>query len=348
MIWEPAPGTFATAGATESADESVALARSVRFVDRATWAEFYGVQGIPPSPQEPSSATQPDQSALAAVPTTDANGIPVTNPPDPDGDEPYGPLDYATTDRALPQWPDATASETAPTTTGYGMHRCDSGYGTKVLRVDPVSGPSHAYSGTLCVFVDLAVPRIGAITMCATTTEGVNYARCQRRTDQTETAGAGAAVTVRATAEQQTAMAAFPTATAWDGFDEFTFDLGAAINAEGAVDFRDDNAAVTITTSTIVDGVDTPGVCFVIAVSGATAHGCAGHDLIATGLAYGAFQDGDGLIEIVGIVPDEVATITIGDTTLTPINNVWRHTMRAGNALTITAEFTDGHTNATR
>lgn len=343
VIWEPAPGTFATAGGTESADESIALARSVRFVDRATWAQFYGVEGIPPSPQEAPSTTQPNESVSATMPT-----IPITIPLDPENDVPYGPLDYATTDRALLKWPDATASEPAATTTGYGMYVCDGGYGTKVLRVDPSSGPAHAYSGTLCVFIGLSVPRVDAITMCATTTDGDNYARCQRRTDRTETSGAGAAVTVRATTEQQTAMAAFPTATALDGPDEFTFDLGAAIGPEDAVDFRNDTAAVTITTSTVADGVDTPGVCYVIEVAGATAHGCAGHDLLATGLAYGAFQDGDGPIEIVGLVPDEVTTITIGDTTLTPSNNVWHHTALAGSALTITAAFSDGHTNATR
>jgi hypothetical protein len=43
LIWEPAPGTYATAGATNSPDESIALARSVQFVDRATWQTFYDI-----------------------------------------------------------------------------------------------------------------------------------------------------------------------------------------------------------------------------------------------------------------------------------------------------------------
>jgi hypothetical protein len=43
VTWEPEPGTFATTGGTSSPDESIALARSVKFVDRATWQSFYKV-----------------------------------------------------------------------------------------------------------------------------------------------------------------------------------------------------------------------------------------------------------------------------------------------------------------
>jgi hypothetical protein len=346
VIWQPVPGTFATAGGTESAEDSIALARSVRFVDRATWQDFYNVDGMPPSTEAPVATSPP-----ATPPTTDVNGLPVTTPIDLQRDTPYGPLDYATTGTALPLWPEANMSEPAATTTGYGMHLCDSGYGTKILRVDPAVGPAHAYSGTLCVFIDLAAPRVDALTACATTTHGDNYARCQRRTDDTATAGAGTAARTTASPEQQSAMAAFPTATTWAGGERFTFDLSAAIGPENVIDFDDDTVAVTITTAAVGDLVDapedTPGVCFVIDLSGAIAHGCAGHDLLASGLAYGAFQDGDGPIEIVGIVPDEVTTVQIGDTTLTPTNNVWHHTAIGGPASKITATFSDGHTTAT-
>jgi hypothetical protein len=43
VTWEPEPGTFATTGGTNSPDESIALARSIKFVDRATWQSFYKV-----------------------------------------------------------------------------------------------------------------------------------------------------------------------------------------------------------------------------------------------------------------------------------------------------------------
>lgn len=43
VIWEPEPGTFATVAGTPSPDEALAIARSVRFVDEATWQQFYDV-----------------------------------------------------------------------------------------------------------------------------------------------------------------------------------------------------------------------------------------------------------------------------------------------------------------
>ena len=74
VIWEPTPGTFATAGGTNSSDQSIALARSVRFVDRATWMNFYGVEEMPPPAEELPPTSQPDQSAPTTMPTTDATG----------------------------------------------------------------------------------------------------------------------------------------------------------------------------------------------------------------------------------------------------------------------------------
>lgn len=70
--------------------------------------------------------------------------------------------------------------------------------------------------------------------------------------------------------------------------------------------------------------------------------------LQATGLAYGAFQDGDGSIELVGIVPDDVISVKIDGTTITPENNIWHHTATAGGtALRITVQSTDGRTAST-
>jgi hypothetical protein len=80
---------------------------------------------------------------------------------------------------------------------------------------------------------------------------------------------------------------------------------------------------------------------------GATAAGCVGHSLLATGLAYGAFQSGDGPIEIVGIVPDEVTAIEIDGITVKPTNNVWHYTATEGVALKITVRSADDRTAAT-
>mgnify|MGYP000219824392 CR=1 FL=1 len=81
---------------------------------------------------------------------------------------PYGPLDYATTEQELPMWPLANVSDPPATTTGYGMALCDSGYGTKILRVDSPTDTPSTYSGTLCVFIDLARPKADAVVSCST------------------------------------------------------------------------------------------------------------------------------------------------------------------------------------
>lgn len=265
--------------------------------------------------------------------------------------EPYGPLDYAPTDRALPHWPAVNATDSAATTTGYGMNLCDGGYGTKVMRVDPATGPSHAYSGTLCVFIELTEARLDAITTCATTTELFNYARCQRRTDATDVTDSTPGpvpepLSAVATADQQAAMAAFPAATAWDQAEQFSGRVSAATESAGSVAFEDDTVKVTLTPAA-TDPVDPPGVCFVIELSGAVADGCVGRGPLATGLAYGAFQDGNGPIEIVGIVPDDVVAVEIDGTKVTPTNNVWHHTARGSAiALPILIRSVDG-TSAT-
>ena len=263
---------------------------------------------------------------------------------------PYGPLDYATTEQELPMWPLANVSDPPATTTGYGMALCDSGYGTKILRVDPASGPSHAYSGTVCVFIDLAAPRVDAVTSCATSTERFNYARCQRRTDLTDTAGAGTSQRVVADAEDAATMRAFPSATTWDQAELFDATVSAASTRNSSPAFSDGAVTVTLDTATgagVDSTVDQPGVCFEIDLPGAHATGCVGRGLLATGLAYGAFQDGDGPIELVGIVPDEVTAIEIDGQIITPTNNVWHHTTTSTGPLTISVRAADGRTAST-
>lgn len=279
----------------------------------------------------------------------DVSGVPTTAAIEGEGqaDPPYGPLDYATTEHPLLLWPNGTASDPPATTSGYGMRVCDSGWGTKILGVDPAIGPAHTYSGTLCLFINLTTPRSDAVTTCAASTDQFNYARCQRRTDQTASAGAGTAAPTVGTPEQRDELAAFPTATSSDQARPFSVEMTAATEQQSTFTFSDSSIAVTLTHAQKADGVDLPGVCFLIDLPGATADGCTGHDLLATGLAYGAFKDGDGPIEIVGIVPDEVTEIEIDGTTVTPDNNVWHYTATTGTALRITARSADGRTTST-
>lgn len=72
-----------------------------------------------------------------------------------------------------------------------------------------------------------------------------------------------------------------------------------------------------------------------------------GRGVLATGLAYGAFQDGDGPIELVGIVPDEVTATEIDGQIIMPRNNVSHHTATSSAPLTITVRSADGRTAST-
>lgn len=206
-----------------------------------------------------------------------------------------------------------------------------------------------AYSGTLCVFIELTEPRPAAVTTCATSTERFNYARCQRHTNETETAGAGTAVSTTADDDQQAAMSGFPTPTTWEQPEVFDANIRAATGATSSIDYVDDNVTVTLRPAVpATDGVDDPGVCFVIELPGANVDGCIGANLLAIGLAYGAFQDGDGPLTIIGIVPDNVTSIQIDGTTITPENNTWHHTATTRSSPPrITVQSPDGRTAST-
>jgi hypothetical protein len=258
------------------------------------------------------------------------------------------PLVYAGTETWLPRWPSISVSDPPALTSGYGMQPCDSGYGTKILRLDSPTDSPHAYSGTLCVFVELAEPRADAVVACATSTAPYNYARCARRTDQTETAGGGVSVSATATAAQQDGMRPFPSATATNQPEVFDVAIGAAANASAPVVNGRVSVSLQPVPRSAEDGVDPPGVCFIIELDGATADGCVGRSLLATGLAYGAFRDGEGPIELLGIVPDEVTMIDINGTIVRPVGNVWHHTLDAdAPAPRITAWSADGRSAST-
>ena len=68
--------------------------------------------------------------------------------------------------------------------------------------------------------------------------------------------------------------------------------------------------------------------------------------LLKTGLGYGAFQTRDGPIEIVGIVPDDVASVEIGGTVISVKHNVWHYTGQPGDDLSFTVRSADGTRSA--
>jgi hypothetical protein len=282
------------------------------------------------------------------IPTERAGSIPSTTLAESSVPTTTDPLDFATTERALPAWPDISASEPPATTSAYGMRLCDGGYGTKILRVDSPTDPASSYYGTLCVFVELTEPRADAVTACATLTDGFQYARCQRRTAETARAGGGTAVSAVAGEDQQRAIAAFPTATSSDQPAIFVADVTAATGGD-SIAYRNDDVTVALGPSSSAAGrADASDICFTITLPGASAEGCVGRVLLATGLAYGAFQDGDGPIYLVGIVPDEVVQVIVNGATVAPDNNVWHLTISAsGPAPQIRVESANGKAAST-
>jgi hypothetical protein len=67
----------------------------------------------------------------------------------------------------------------------------------------------------------------------------------------------------------------------------------------------------------------TPGeVCYVVSASEVNAEGCINPEAIATGLSYLEFNN-HGEVEIFGLVPDDVAQVTVGGVDVPVKNNVW-------------------------
>lgn len=235
-----------------------------------------------------------------------------------------GPLDYATTERQLPVWPHALVSDPPSTTSAYGLRACDGGSATRRTALISDAGPEHAYYGTLCPFIVLADSREFSTSTCSTVTSGVHYARCQRRTDQARSEGPGTANLTSAADQQQELASVLPKATSSDEPQIFGTNISAAKGPSDEFDHRDD--AVTIA---VVEGSAEWMTCYRMEFASATATGCLDQRLLASGLAYGAFQNGLGTIEFVGIVPDDVATVSVADTQVPVANNIWRYTSPA-------------------
>lgn len=76
--------------------------------------------------------------------------------------------------------------------------------------------------------------------------------------------------------------------------------------------------------------------------------GYVGRSLPATGLADGTFQDGDGPIVIIAIVPDHVTSVEIDGTILTPTNNIWHRTTTGSTSPRIQNDGLAGLTGGTQ
>jgi len=252
-----------------------------------------------------------------------------------------GPLDFATTDKPLPIWPHMSASEPAAMTAGYGLALC-SGVATMRAAVDSTTGPEHSYYGTMCSFITLGEPRPATVVSCATITDGTDYARCQRLTDQTDTDGPGTNRPTTAKGDEADRLDQLPTPTGWDEPATFSTDISAAGNPADQIDYQDERVTVTIT-----KGDDNTPVKTTIRLPGAVVEATAGLQILQSGLAYAAYQDRSGSIDVVGIVPDDVIEVEIAGTVLSVTNNVWHYTSTTDQTLDFAVRSADGKTAST-
>ena len=104
----------------------------------------------------------------------------------------------------------------------------------------------------------------------------------------------------------------------------------------------DAQVTVDLTTSA------TPGeICFSLKLHGNVSNGCAGPELIRTGLTFGSYLD-HGVLDVIGIVPDDVSTVVVGGTQVAVKNNVWHYSGKdTDSGLTLRVASADGKAVAT-
>ena len=250
------------------------------------------------------------------------------------GDAP--PIDtYYTTVESMPVWPTTASSQPYTDNAGYGMALCDSSSWTKFVALQSNTRIEHLYQGTLCAFTTLKQPRVSTVAVCATMSVGTNHARCQRLSGIVPVTTPSESQHTTVSVDDKAANAELLPATPGEAPQIFGSQLSAA--GSEPTGYSDPTVSVTLSAGA------TPGdTCFHIDFHDYTSVGCLDTNLLSTGLAYGAFRDGEGPVEIVGIVPDDVETVEIAGTVIDVTNNVWHYTGHAGDDLTFKVVSSDG------
>ncbi len=281
------------------------------------------------------SSTVPEQStattAPGSVPSPSTTYVAVDPGPIID---PAGVITYATTDHRNTTWPTVATSGTPANNRGYGMAVCDSSSWTKFASLESARGPRHTYVGTLCTITTLAEPAPGTVATCAAVTPGVHYARCQRLDDTATGAAAPHSETPDTMIIESDSPPLGLRATSSDAKPIFGSDIGA--RSSGSAAYTDDTASLQLSA-----GATSDTTCFEITFAAFSSGGCLDTTLLSTGLAYAAFQDGNRPIEILGIVPDDVATIDIAGVIIPVHQNVWHYTALPGADLNFTVRSPD-------
>jgi hypothetical protein len=117
-------------------------------------------------------------------------------------------------------------------------------------------------------------------------------------------------------------------------------DVVTAVGAR-SVAYADDSATVTFHPSA-------PGdiTCFTVKLPGSSSESCLDAATLRTGLGHGAWQDHDGPVEVIGVVPDDVAYVEIAGETIKVQNNVWHYQGTGGDDLSFTVYSADGQRSA--
>ena len=245
---------------------------------------------------------------------------------------------YYSTISPMLVWPQLAKSGDGTSTDGYGMTLCSAGSWTKFTSVVSVDRERQTYQGTLCTFTNFNQRLAPAIASCSSMSAGTNYARCEQQPGST--GGSPPTESVAGSLFDNDVLShanvELLPVTPPDALQIFGDQLSAAVPSSQAATFSDGSIQVLLSTG------KSPGeTCFILRSSYWSSNGCLDTTLLSTGLAYAAFVDGDGPIEIVGIVPDEVTTVEFAGKTITVKSNVWNYSAQPGDDLSFTVFSAD-------
>lgn len=122
----------------------------------------------------------------------------------------------------------------------------------------------------------------------------------------------------------------------------FSGDVAASQTAAGPA-FQDERVTVYLE-----PGPSVGDTCFRLLVGDETHTGCVSIGDIRTGLTYIATQSHGGPVDIIGLVPDDAATVRIAGSEVTVRNNVWHYVGNAGEDHSFDVVSSDGSQRASR
>lgn len=86
--------------------------------------------------------------------------------------------------------------------------------------------------------------------------------------------------------------------------------------------------------------------CVDVLFPGIRGDACATLEQVQTGVAYGAWAGPDGVVHIVGIAPDDAATVSVAGETVEVSNNLWYYAGTVGQDLSFSVASADGSSTA--